>query len=292
MFDGLLMHPNTRTNLDAFIKSPSHALLLVGLDGSGKTYVAEHLAAVLLGINHAKLAEYPYYLRISRPDGKKDIPIEAVREATKLLRLKVPGDHKINRLILVQDAHYMNAQAQNAFLKSLEEPPQGTVFILTSSSAAGLLPTIASRAQKIAVHPISLESASEFYGAKHSAGELNAAWQLSEGLAGLLNNLLMGENDQLKASIDQAKDIFRQNTYQRLISFDKIGRDKDQLSAVLEAMARITKVLYRQAATKGRAKQTKALLEAARLIVEAQNDLRASVSPKLVSLKLVLNLRV
>jgi DNA polymerase-3 subunit delta' len=50
----------------------------------------------------------------------------------------------------------MNPEAANRLLKTLEEPPEGTVLILTCSNASALLPTIASRCQRLAFHPVPL----------------------------------------------------------------------------------------------------------------------------------------
>ena len=59
---------------------------------------------------------------------------------------------------LIEQADLMNVQASNAFLKTLEEPPENTVIILTSSKPNALLPTILSRCQKI---PFSLVNRAE-----------------------------------------------------------------------------------------------------------------------------------
>ena len=67
------------------------------------------------------------------------------------------------RLAILADAHKMNPEAGNAFLKMLEEPPAQTVLILTAPEKTDLLPTIVSRCQHIQFNPISR---------KHLAGML------------------------------------------------------------------------------------------------------------------------
>lgn len=290
MFDEHLLNPSTRAKLATFLNSPTHALMLVGATGSGKRFIANQLASILLGITPDKLAQHPYYLEVTRLEDKKDISIESVRGATKLLALKIPGSRQIRRVVVVPDAHYMNAQAQNALLKSLEEPPADTVFILTSDSTSELLPTITSRVQKIVVHSAPLDLAKDYYSSSFSATEVKTAWLLSDGLVGALSGILDKSDQATQTAIDQAKSIFRQNIYQRLVTFERLGKDKEQLATVLAAMARIAKVLYRQSVATNRGTQLKKLLVTAKLISAAQNDLAASVSPKLVSLKLILNL--
>ena len=290
MFSDLLINDQTRSAIQSFLNSPSHALILVGPEGSGKAALAARIAAELLQTDRDKLSTYPYFLRVERPEGKRDIPIESIRAVSKLLSLKVPGSKTISRLVLIEDAQDMNSQAQNALLKSLEEPPAGTIIILTADSAGNVLPTIASRAQKIIVHPVSMQDALKFYANSPAADNVSSAWQLSQGSPSLLNAIVTDQEPQLKTAIDQAKQIFTMTKYQKLIEFDKLSKDKRQLAAVLDAMARVSKALLRQSVAKDKPGQTKQLLLASRLILDAQKSLEASVSPKLVGLKLVLNL--
>ncbi|MDP8204339.1 MAG: DNA polymerase III subunit delta' [Candidatus Tenebribacter mawsonii] len=62
------------------------------------------------------------------------------------------GNYKI---CIIEHADQMNIKAANAFLKTLEEPPEDTIIILTTSKPNSLLPTIISRCQQLPFHPIS-----------------------------------------------------------------------------------------------------------------------------------------
>jgi len=62
------------------------------------------------------------------------------------------GRHKV---LIIARAETMNPEAANRLLKTLEEPPEGTLLILTSSNPSALLPTIASRCQRVAFHAVS-----------------------------------------------------------------------------------------------------------------------------------------
>src|SRR2546425_2465479 len=66
------------------------------------------------------------------------------------------------RVFIVEDADYMNDQAANALLKTLEEPPPTTHLILTTSNPMALLPTIRSRCQVIRFAPIPHEQIEKF----------------------------------------------------------------------------------------------------------------------------------
>lgn len=80
-------------------------------------------------------------------EGANNIKISSIRDIKKSLSINF--DELPYRLILVEDAHLMSKEAQNALLKSLEEPPRGVIFILISDKPEILLPTIKSRCWQI-----------------------------------------------------------------------------------------------------------------------------------------------
>src|SRR5688572_2569819 len=196
MMDSLVLHAATREQLERFAARPTHAVLLAGPAGIGKTAIAEGLAALVLGV---ELASHPYYLSI-KPDGAS-ISIEAVRDLQKFLQLKTVGDKSFRRTVIVEYAHSMTTEAQNAFLKLLEEPPADTLIILTANSSRGLLPTILSRAQTIAVNQPTEEQLQPMLtaaGKSHAA--TSQAYFLSGGMPGLLHALLNEEEHPLLTS--------------------------------------------------------------------------------------------
>lgn len=286
MFEDLLINSKTKAALETFAKQPAHALLLLGPAGSGKLALGKHLAAGLLNIKPAELDKYAYFLHIARQEKKQDISVEAIRELIKSLKLKVPSSSVVKRVVLVEDAHLMNQEAQNAFLKSLEEPAPGTVFILTSLSKNSLLPTVVSRATSITVEPVNLEQAAKFY-AQKSQPEVAAAWALSQGAPGLLNSLLLDKDNDVRQAVNQAKSLLTKNKYQRLVELDKIS-DKAELQNVFDGMTKVLKALYRAAAAKNDQKRMDASLKAAKLVLEARRDIEQNAMPRLVILRLVL----
>ena len=98
--------------------------------------------------------ENPYH-RISI-DNANTIKINSVREIRKYITTTT--DEISYRFILILDAHKMNETAQNALLKSLEEPPEGIVFIFITSDKEKLLPTIQSRCWQVNFEPLSFDS--------------------------------------------------------------------------------------------------------------------------------------
>ncbi len=92
---------------------------------------------------------------IIEPNEKRLIPIADVRELSSRLHLRATESK--TRVVLFFEADHMNPAAQNAVLKTLEEPPGDTCFLLTGRRYRQFLPTIRSRVQRIQLAPPSLE---------------------------------------------------------------------------------------------------------------------------------------
>ena len=89
-----------------------------------------------------KKAADPYYT-IAIPKAR-EIKLSSIRDIKKELSLGSSGG---KRTVIISNADRMNTQSQNALLKTLEEPPANTVFLLTTSARQMLKPTILSRCQ-------------------------------------------------------------------------------------------------------------------------------------------------
>ncbi|QRK07818.1 DNA polymerase III subunit delta' [Archangium violaceum] len=89
----------------------------------------------------------------------REIRVEQIRGL--LERISLRGLESRRKVAIVVDAHMMNPQAQNAFLKTLEEPPADTTLILLASAPDKLLPTIRSRCSKVYFGPLSVELVAE-----------------------------------------------------------------------------------------------------------------------------------
>ena len=115
----------------------SHTYLFAGQDQIGKKLFAKEFSE-FIGCRFPDLM-------IVLPENGKEIPISKIREVQKFLSYKsYNGGFKI---VVVDDAHLMNQEAQSCFLKTLEEPKGKTLLILISSKSDMLLPTIISRCQ-------------------------------------------------------------------------------------------------------------------------------------------------
>lgn len=141
-----------------------HALLFEGPRGVGKRLVATRLA-MAANCTDERVAERPCGrcrtcraieqgthpdVLLLEPDPERaarTIPIEAVREVIR--QTQYHRYEARRRFVIVDPAEAMQEPAANALLKTLEEPPEGTGFVLVSHNAKALLPTILSRCQRI-----------------------------------------------------------------------------------------------------------------------------------------------
>lgn len=93
--------------------------------------------------NKAKIEEI-----INIAPAGKNIVIESIRQLTHRLSFAAQNP-EAGRGVVIENAHFLTQEAANAFLKTLEEPPGKTVFILTAPNKDVVLETIASRASHI-----------------------------------------------------------------------------------------------------------------------------------------------
>jgi len=127
----------------------NHAYMFEGIEGIGKKKFAGELSRILL--NSENVDSSPDYINIY-PDGSS-IKIAQIRKLQTDIIIKPHKDYKI---YIINDAEKMTIEAQNALLKTLEEPPGYAIMILITSNKQALLDTIKSRCEIIKFLPISL----------------------------------------------------------------------------------------------------------------------------------------
>ncbi len=99
-----------------------------------------------------KKIENPYHKIVI--DKANIIKISSIREINKFLSYNY--DDIKYRVLIIDHAHLMNQESQNALLKNLEEPPPGVIFILLTSAINRLLPTIISRCWQVNFEPLQI----------------------------------------------------------------------------------------------------------------------------------------
>jgi len=208
-----------------------HGWLIAGHKGIGKATLAYRFAGAALAdpgersgdslavpegsraARQVRALSHPGLLLLRRPYDEKakrfatSIPVDEVRRLRSFLSHRAPSEAW--RVVIVDEANELNVNAANALLKSLEEPPPRTVFLLVASAPGRLLPTIRSRCRALLLQPLSRESL-------HAAAEqaLNAVgedvpgasdWatleRLAEGSVGRLLGLWRSGGLELNARI-------------------------------------------------------------------------------------------
>ncbi len=120
-----------------------HAVLLTGADGTVLARAAEHLAALHLGVADP-VADSD--CRVLRPSGlSRTIKVEYAQEVVASLNLTSVSER---RVVLIHEPDRLNATAANALLKTLEEPPRGTLVVLQTTNYYSVLPTVISRCMR------------------------------------------------------------------------------------------------------------------------------------------------
>ncbi len=282
----LVIHPVTRRQLTDFAAAPAHALLLSGPAGSGKQTLAVRLSETVIGLPADGLAAYPYKMLVASEEGKA-IGIEAVRAMEHFLSLKVPAGTRPghSRVIIVEGAHLLSHEAQNALLKTLEEPPAGTFIILTADNEKALLPTILSRVQSIQVKRPGWDAVESYFRARELDGkDIKHAYAVSGGLPGLMLALLDSTDHPLALATQYARQILSQPPYGRLLLVDELSKQRQlaiDTARILQQMASLSL----QTATGRTADKWQAVLSAAYEAAEALNN---SAQPKLALTSLML----
>jgi hypothetical protein len=140
------------------IERPVHAYLLVGPPGSGVDDAARYLALGLVGAVDDARAEQLIFRRMHpdvvevEPEGTFFLARQADDVIDEAMRSPVEGERKV---VILRDIDRMNETSANRLLKTFEEPPGRTVFVLTTAVPDEVLPTIRSRCQRVAFAPLS-----------------------------------------------------------------------------------------------------------------------------------------
>ena len=155
MWDGVVGQEQAVARLRRAVERPSHAYLLAGPRGSGVLEAARCFAAALIcpeggcgacnACRRARSARHPDVIEVE-PAGTF-VVVDQVEEMMKeAFTSPFEAERKV---IIVTEADRMNEPAANKLLKTLEEPPARTHFLLLSEAPDELLPTVRSRCQRI-----------------------------------------------------------------------------------------------------------------------------------------------
>ena len=241
-FERLLGNEHIKANLEMSLEKGhiSHFYLISGPEGSGKHTLADLLAAAILcqGAHKPcgsctpcrKVREkvHPDYITIDDPE-KKTVPVDLIREARADIYIQPnESEHKIYLFPRAQD---MGLPGQNTLLKVLEEPPSYGVFILLTTNADALLPTVRSRCTELRMQPLPgnlLRGVLEQEYTGVSAEAISAAAERCGGFLGQAKRLL-DEDSQVRQETARLVDALCKKDalllMQLLVPLEKSKRD-------------------------------------------------------------------
>jgi len=283
----ILLSPSTQATVERIIANPPQGLLLEAPQGSGKGYLAKYLSLQLLGLGPK--AQTAGKIITVMPE-KGTIGIDAIRGLQADLKLKMTSDHMPNRVIIIEDIAAMTGEAQNAFLKMLEEPPVGTILLLTAVQRHQVLPTILSRVQILEIHQPTKEQIAEFYTGKVPKEQVERNYHLSGGRMGLFAALNdQNEEHPLLASITLAKTLLRQEPYDRLVQLQSVTERQD-VETLLEGLSIVIRAALHGAARQRRQAELQRLNDMNALVMQLQDSLAYTPQTKLLLTHLAINM--
>jgi len=166
MFERVFGHGRVKTVLERMVSSDRlpHGICFYGPSGIGKKLMATELAKAMLCETRTGCGECRHCKKMAsgnhpdftlcQPSGQ-DIKVDQIREIAENLHFR-PFEGRV-RMVVLDQVERLREGAANAFLKSLEEPPEYVYFVLVCSDLKALLPTILSRCQKIGFQSLTVD---------------------------------------------------------------------------------------------------------------------------------------
>lgn len=235
-------------------KRNRHAYLITGTNNIGKNQLA-HAFAMALNCTHddpekrpcgvcrsCKLiysGNHPDMLYTDRDERTGRLKIDKIRDVMRLLALK-PYDSRY-RIAIFEGFDHAAPRAQDALLKTLEEPSAFAVLILLAESTENIMPTIVSRCQIVPLRPVPQAQVSAFlqmHGAEADKSSLLA--RLSSGrmgwaLTALQDETVMQERDDMLTMLNEAVYGNRVKRFEIAERLEKIARkDNTAIRYLLE----------------------------------------------------------
>ena len=232
----------------------AHAFLFTGPRGVGKRVLVELVLSELIAHSREQQAQstdrpfsfntpHPDVLVIERSSDSSAIVLEDIQRAHQRL-LHHPVWLPWNTVV-VCDAHEMNAQTANAFLKLLEEPPPSALIFLTATTVSALLPTIVSRCHRIPVCSVSQHSLTHYMEEKGVALD-RASWiaALSQGRCAFAEDLVKEESwEEYTSFIRTVLLVIKTDLPSGFRAIEQYTKEKDDYQRMCEIMLSLVRDL-------------------------------------------------
>ncbi len=220
----------------------AHAYLITGPVGAGKSALAERVIRLvnghpgeLTGLDSLRGS----HVTLVRPESRsRTISIASIRAAEHTLHMSV--DRGITKFAVVVDCDRMGPQAENAFLKTLEEPPRGSMLLMITSQPEQMLDTILSRCIRVDLMgppgglPLS-EAARELLDAlaAHSRGGVTGV-SGALGLMSIFSSVLKDEKAAITKRHEEAQKAEAEH-YRKVTEGDWLKKREDYYKGLIES---------------------------------------------------------
>lgn len=250
-FDGIVGHDEIIEHLQNSIRlgKVSHAYIFGGESGSGKKLIANLFAMTLQCEEHGiepclKCASCKKAMSKNHPDiisvtheKPNSIGIEEIRKQLidDVAIKPYTGPYKI---YLVNDAHKLTLQAQNALLKTIEEPPSYVVIILLTDNMDALLPTITSRCVTLGLKPIRENLVKEYLVDRLHIPEYDADIQASFAQGNIGKAQQMATSEEFAQMTENALQLLKYSheaeLYELVDAIKKMSEEKENIFDYLD----------------------------------------------------------
>lgn len=230
----------------------SHAYIINGEKSSGKEFIARIFAAALqceekgtnpcgkcVSCKQAETGNHPDIITVTH-EKPNTISVDDIRQQVNADVAIKPykGPYKI---YIINEAEKMNAQAQNALLKTIEEPPEYVVMILLTSNINALLQTVLSRCVVLHMKPVADEQIKKYLmeDLKITDYQAEVCVAFARGNLGKARDLASSEDfDNIKKDALALVKYIQEMEFQEIVdAVKKIGDYKLQINDYLDIMA-------------------------------------------------------
>lgn len=211
-----------------------HALIISGEKGSGKLQIARQFAFDCLGIIYKEFHPDIKIIDLDEPGVKYT---NCIREQLidNLYKSPFSSDFKF---YIITSAEKMPANAQNAILKSLEEPPEYASIIMLTDSPGKLLPTIKSRSVNLFIKPVKNQIITEFLSKKYGIEQKKASSIAGLSLGNIKKAEKMAENEDYLNLADEIGKVFSHviEKKEHISRLEEISHFKENMYLFLELL--------------------------------------------------------
>lgn len=273
-----------------------HAYIFVGPEGVGKYTIAKKMAGILQCENNfchtcptcIQVEKGSHIDTIELHDDGSSLKIETMRKLVETVNMTTQAKRKV---VLIDSIERLTTEAANAFLKTLEEPAVGTVFIMTTNNLRAVLPTMLSRSRVIRFNNVSdvflKEGLKQLYPEKDSAA-IDRATTFAMGKTARAQNLISNP-DYLETYYTVYNDVERlldvKNLFESFAYIEEILANEERLGVFMEIL---TNVLRTRILAGGEKKEH--YINVLETVGRFQPLIKKNVNPRLVLENLMLTI--